>query len=264
VPLSAGGADVDALLFDLDDVVVPFHTQRAWQWAWHPQGPALGERKVQAALRRALHAWDRRRWEGFTGRAPPADLASLRAHLAATLGEIAGRPLPPEETEAVVRRILRPAGEIERFPDVAPALARLGALGVRTGIVTPLPADSAAWLLRRVGLAEALVVGAGDGPAAPVPDRAAFRAAAERLGATAARTAYVGDLFWSDVRAAHRSGLAAFLLDRRDAWPRVTVGRMTSLDRLEATLAGGAATPGPDGATGPDGGPPPPAEGQRI
>ena len=67
----------------------------------------------------------------------------------------------------------------------------------------------------------------------------AFRSAAEALGAPAERVGYVGDLFWSDVRAAARAGLAAVLLDRRDAWPKVHSGRLTTLDELEATLASG-------------------------
>ena len=199
----------------------------------------LGDRRVKAAVRRALKAWDRRRWQGLTGKAPPADLGALRVHLADTLATIAGHPLPPAETEAVVRRFLHPAGEVERYPDTPGALERLRAAEVNVGTVTPLPADSARWLLHRCGLPETLLVGAGDGPGPCVPERAAFRAAAEALGAPHERVAYVGDLFWSDVRAAARAGLPALLLDRRDAWPKVLSGRMTTLDLLEATLGAG-------------------------
>ncbi|MGP8078485.1 MAG: HAD family hydrolase [Thermoplasmata archaeon] len=264
MPLSSGEAEIDAVLFDLDDVLVPFHTQLAWQWAWRPQGPPLGERRVQAALRRSLHAWDRRRWQGLTGRLPPADLAALQEHLTATLKAIAARGLPPEESAAVVRRILRPAGEIERFPDAALALGRLAARGVRCGIVTPLPAESAHWLLRRTGLPDSLLLGAGDPGSPVVPDRQAFRAAAERLGSPPARTAYVGDLFWSDVRAAHRAGLSAFLLDRPDSFPHVAVGRMRSLGELEATIERGPAPPPVEGTGVPSGSPPSGGNGQRI
>jgi len=264
VPLSAGAGEVDAVLFDLDDVLVPFHSRAAWQWAWHPQGPPLGERRVQAALRRSLKAWDRRRWQGLTGRAPPADLAALTDHLAATLRAVAARSLPPEEEAAVVRRILRPSGEIERFPDVLPALARLAGRGVRVGVLTPLPAESARWLMKRAGIAESLLLGAGD-PGAPVaPDRAAFRSAAESLGAPPARIAFVGDLFWSDVRAAHRAGFPAFLLDRPDANPTVAGGRMRSLAELEATIERGPGPAPAEGAGAPDDAPPPTAGGERI
>lgn len=244
--LPYGSATVDAVLFDLDDVLVPFHTPAAWQWAWRPQGPLLGERRVRSAVKRALRAWDRRRWQGLTGKAPPAGLPELRAHLAETLRTVAGHSLPDAETEAVVRRFLRPAGEAERFADARPALDRLAGAGVRTGVVTPLPEESARWLLRRSGLPDSLLLVAGDPPGPVAPDRAAFRAGCERAGTEPARTAFVGDLFWSDVRAAHRAGLVALLLDRRDAWPKVQSGRFTTLDALEATLAAGAAVPETD------------------
>ncbi len=234
--LGSGPRSLEAIVFDLDDVLVPFHTVRAWQWAWRPQGPLLGERRAQTALRRSLHAWDRRRWLGVTGKAPPADAAALREHLHETLRALAGHLLPAEEAEAVVRRVLRPSGEVERYPDVAPALERLGRLPVKLGVLTPLPAESARWLLKRVGLREELLLGAGDPPAPSVPAREAFRAAVERLGVPVARAAFVGDLYWSDVRAAHRAGLRGLLLDRSGAWPHVQAGRITTLEQLEAGL----------------------------
>ena len=245
--LSYGPHEVEAVLFDLDDVLVPFQTPAAWQWAWRPQGPVLGDRRVRAAVRRALKAWDRRRWLGLTGKAPPADLEALRAHLANALATVAGRSLPPAETEAVVRRFLHPAGEVEKYDDVPRAIDRLRAAGVQVGTVTPLPADAARWLLHRTGLPEALLVGSGDRPGSCVPDRSAYRSAAEALGAPVERVAYVGDLFWSDVRAAARAGLSAVLLDRREAWPKVLTGRLTTLDVLEATLAAGGSLPESEG-----------------
>jgi FMN phosphatase YigB (HAD superfamily) len=247
VTLSYGPGEVDAVLFDLDDVLVPFQTPAAWQWAWRPQGPVLGDRRVRAAVRRALKAWDRRRWLGLTGKAPPADLPALRTHLAETLATVAGHTLPPVETEAVVRRFLRPAGEVERYPDASTTLDRLRAVGAKVGVVTPLPAESARWLLHRCGLPETLLLGSGDGPGPVVPDRAAFRGAAEALGVPVDRVAFVGDLFWSDVRAAARAGLKSVLLDRRDAWPKVLTGRLTMLDQLESTLAAGGSPPETEG-----------------
>jgi FMN phosphatase YigB (HAD superfamily) len=248
VTLSYGPHEVDAVLFDLDDVLVPFQTPAAWQWAWKPQGPVLGDRRVRAAVRRALKAWDRRRWQGLTGKAPPADAAALRAHLANTLATVAGHSLPAVESEAVVRRFLKPAGEVERYADVPRVLDRLKSRSVRVGTVTPLPAESARWLLHRCGLSDTLLLSAGDGPAPSVPDRSAFRAAADALGAPPDRVAYVGDLFWSDVRAAARAGLPSVLLDRRDAWPKVQTGRLTTLDQLETTLATGGSPPEAEGA----------------
>jgi FMN phosphatase YigB (HAD superfamily) len=237
VTLGSGPRGLDAVVFDLDDVLVPFHSVRLWQWAWHPQGPLLGERRAQSTLRRSLHAWDRRRWLGVAGRAAPADAAALHQHLAETLSALAGHALPAEETEAVVRRVLHPSGEVERYADVPPALDRLGQLSVKVAVLTPLPAEAASWLLRRVGLRGELLIGAGDGPGPCVPSREAFRAATERLDVPPARTAFVGDLYWSDVRAAHRAGLRGLLLDRSGAWPHVRAGRMTTLEQLEAGLS---------------------------
>jgi HAD superfamily hydrolase (TIGR01549 family) len=239
VTLRYGTGELEGILFDLDDVLVPFHTPTMWQWAWRPQGPVLGERRVRAAVRRSLRSWDRRRWQGLTGKASPADVAAIRDHLANTLWEIAGHPLPAAETDAVVRRVLHPAGEVERYPDVAPALERLRSQNIRVGVLTPLPSESARWHLHRTGLPESLLLGTGDSGGPVPPDRAAFRAACEKLDVPFSRVAFVGDLFWSDVHAAGRAGLAAVLLDRNDAWPKVQTGRLTSLDALESTLATG-------------------------
>ncbi|HYB63494.1 MAG TPA: HAD family hydrolase [Thermoplasmata archaeon] len=250
--LGTGDRTIEAIVFDLDDVLVPFHTVQAWQWAWRPQGPILGERHLLTAVRRSLHAWDRRRWEGVTGKAPPTDLEALRAHLAATLREIAGHAVAAEETEAVVRRMLRPAGEVERYPDVGPALERLAQAKVKVGVVTPLPLESARWLLHRVGIADDVLVGAGDPPGPCVPARDAFRAVAAKLGVPLARCALVGDLFWSDVRAAQRAGLTGILLDRRGAWPHVSTGRITTLGELEGAVVPGSGA-GPSPPVGPSG-----------
>ncbi len=244
-----GDRPVEAVVFDLDDVLVPFQTVRAWQWAWRPQGPLLGARKVGAALKTRLRAWDRRRWQGLTGQAPAADGEALRSHLAETLQAIAGHPLPVEETAAVVRRFLRPASEIERYPDALRTIESLTGQGVKIGILTHLPLDSALWLLRRVTIPEKLLLGHGDPPGPSIPDPAAFRAAAERLGAPPARTVFVGDLLWSDVRAAHRAGLLPVLLDRHDAWPNVQADRTASLDTLEATLRAGPTAPAAEEAS---------------
>jgi FMN phosphatase YigB (HAD superfamily) len=248
VPLSYGSGTVEAVLFDLDDVLVPFQTPAAWQWAWRPQGPVLGERRVRAAVRRSLRAWDRRRWRGLTGKEPAADLAALHQQLVSTLFAVSGHPLPADETEAVVRRLMHPAGEVEKFPDVAPALQRLELAHVPWGVVTPLPNDAARWLLRRVGIDQSHLMLTGE--ASPMlPDRDAFRSAADRMGFPYERTAFVGELFWSDTRAAARAGLPAILLDRHEGWPKVQAGRIADLGGLESALAaGGTNADAPEGS----------------
>lgn len=227
-----------AVLFDLDDTLVPWQTIAHWQWAWHPRGPVLSVRHTQAALKRSLHAWDRRRWDGLVGKTPPTDDASLRQSLRDTLAAVAGRSLPPPEVEAVVDRFLKPAGEIEQFADVGPCLAALRAAQISLGVVTELPAEVARAALRRAGIPDTMLVRAGDdSDGLRFPTAGAFRSATARVGLKPKETFFVGDLYWSDVRAAARAGLGAVLLDRRDWSARVEAPRLHSLTELGAYLA---------------------------
>jgi HAD superfamily hydrolase (TIGR01549 family) len=224
-----------AVLLDLDDTLVPWQTPAHWQWAWRPRGPLLSERHVRAALKRSIHQWDRRRWEILTGASPPADETAYRGFLAWTLTEIAGHALAADESKAVVERFLRPSYDAERFPDASLLIDALARRGVRVGVVSSLPAEASRLALRRAGLAEGLLVPPSEG-VATVPATAAFRAAAASLGAKPRATLYVGDLFWSDVRAAARAGLVAVLLDRTDAAGRVTGPKIHSLSEVPGLL----------------------------
>jgi FMN phosphatase YigB (HAD superfamily) len=219
-----------AILFDLDDTLVPWQTPAHWQWAWHPQGPILSERHARAAIKRSLHAWDRRRWEGLVGTRPATTLADYRQHLKETLAEIAGHSLPGTEVEAVVDRFLHPAGVFESYPDAQPTIDALVARGERVGVVTQLPEAVARNALKRAGLADSLLVLHGEeSPDSVLPFPAAFRVACGRLNVKPKGTRYVGDLFWSDVRAAGRAGLDAILLDRSDAWSRISAQKIRTL-----------------------------------
>ncbi|MCI4331614.1 MAG: HAD family hydrolase [Thermoplasmata archaeon] len=222
-----------AVLLDLDDTLVPWQTLTHWQWAWKPRGPVLGERHAHAAIKRSVHAWDRRRWAGLLGEEPPTDLPAYRAFLGSCLTEVAGHPLPSEESAAVVERFLHPAHEFEQFPEAQSALKALQGLSVRVGVSTYLPQDVARTMLRRSGLPEELLVlSDADGPELSLPRATGFRAAAKKLDARPSQTIYVGDLFWSDVRAAARTGMRSVLLDRHDTWPRVTSSRVRTLTEL--------------------------------
>jgi FMN phosphatase YigB (HAD superfamily) len=232
-----GVGRVSAVLVDLDDALVPWHTLAHWQWAWRPRGPLLSERHALAAIHRSLHAWDRRRWQGLIGEAPPADLSSHADHLARTLAAIAGHSLPSAETSAVVQRFLRPAGEIETFPDAAPFLDRMARDGIAVGVTTVLPMDAAQHVLRRAGLGSVRLVATGDGPAPGLPALAALRAAVQGLGHRPRETVFIGDLFWSDVRAAARAGLVAVLIDRHGWSPRVQARHIASLAEVPGLLA---------------------------
>lgn len=236
-----------AVLIDLDDTLVPWQTPAHWQWAWLPRGPVLNERRTRAAIRRALHAWDRRRWQGIVGAAPPADASAYRAHLRETLLAIADRPLPDPEVEAVVTRFLLPAHEAEMFPEAAAALGLLGERKIPVGVVTALPAASGRRALQRAGLPESLPLLAEEGEGPGLPAAKAFRAAAARLGAKPAETLYLGDLYWSDVRAAARAGLRAVWVDRSPGPPKASGPRIRSLAELPSLLVA-APPPAPEAA----------------
>ena len=228
---------VEAVLFALEETLVPEQTLERWQWSWRPQGPVLPERRVHAAVKRSLHAWDRRRWEGLTGVAPPVDAAAYREHLRATLTEIAGHPLAEPEATAVVERFQK-APQLRPPPaEVAPTLDRLRSSGVRIGVLGARPGPSAAETVHRAALTPQIDRIAGTDPAAPwPPDPQAFRAAAKALDVAPRAAAFVGGLYWSEVRAAARVGFRAVLVDRAGYWPRVEGLRLTSLAGLPELL----------------------------
>lgn len=226
-----------AVLFLIEETLVPDQTLERWQWAWRPQGPALSERHVRAALKRGLHQWDRRRWEGLTGSAAPVDMTAYRQFLRGTLSEIADRTLPEAEADAVVDRFPR-ASVAAPFPDVAPALRELRQRGTTVAAMSERPGPSGPETLKRAGLLPMIDRVVGAGTEAPwLPAKEAFRAAARELGLKPAEVAFVGRLYWSDVRAAARAGLPALLLDRADWWPRVAERRIRSLAELSVALA---------------------------
>ena len=237
---------VRAVLFAIEETLVPEQTHERWQWAWRPQGPVLPERHVRAAVKRGLHAWDRRRWSGLTGAAPAVDEAAFREHLRSTLLEIAGHGLPEPEIQAVVDRFLR--APVLRPPrlEVAPTLERLRGRGIRIGAIGARPGPSGPEALKRGGLASLIDVVAGTDPAAPwPPSGAAFRSAAEAIGVPPKESAFVGGLYWSEVRAAARVGYRSVLLDPEGWWPRVEGERLTRLSGLLELLEAAERGPAP-------------------
>jgi FMN phosphatase YigB (HAD superfamily) len=218
-----------AVLWDLDDTLVPWQTVERWQWAWRPQGPRLSERHVRAALRRGTRRWDRRRWRGLIGAEPPADEVARHEILRNILFEIAGHPLPEAETEAVLHRLPRFPGLPDPFRDVRPCLAALKQRGIPMAVVAPEPGERAVVTLRHERLDEFVSVVGAEADAPRVPVAEAFRRACERLGSPPGETVYVGDLYWSDARAASRAGLWGLLLDRNGWWTRVESARIASL-----------------------------------
>lgn len=224
------------MLLELEDALVPWMTLAHWQWAWRPRGPVLSERHARAALRRQVHLWDRQRWQALVGRARPPDVATYRTFLAETLTAIAGHPLPDEETRAVVERFLKPAHEAESYPDAFVAIRALDERHVKVGVVSDLPAENARLALRRAGLPEGILLVAGDTPEPRPPMIPGYREAVKRLGAKPSQAWFVGDLFWSGVRAAARAGLTSVFIDRPGAADQVLETRIRSLAELPALL----------------------------
>jgi putative hydrolase of the HAD superfamily len=110
---------------------------------------------------------------------------------------------------------LTDAVSFSAYPDAAPALDRLGALGLRLGVVSnwdvALPG-----VLARLGLGDRFeVVVHSAGARAQKPDPAIFALALARLGLEPREAVHVGDDPHTDVEGAHAAGLRAVLLDRR-------------------------------------------------
>ena len=229
-------APLRGVLLDLDDTLVPWQTPLHWQWAWRPRGPLVPERHLRATIRRQLHQWDRERWLGLVGRGPVPDPESYRRFLTETLAALAGFRLPDPEATAVVDRFLKPGHEPESYSDAPLALRALSDKGVKVGVVSELAGDTARLALRRSGLPESLLVLAGDEPGPRPPSVAGFRAAAGRLSLKPRELLYVGDLFWSDVRAAARADLTAVLMDRGVVGARLQGLRIGSLAQALALV----------------------------
>jgi putative hydrolase of the HAD superfamily len=136
----------------------------------------------------------------------PDSLAALRRRCAAILSAELGREVAVEEMMAAIR--------FRAYPDAAPALAELRALGVQLVCVSNWD-YSLPDVLARVGLADELdgvVTSAAVG--ARKPDPRLFEAALEVAGCAADEALHVGDTPTEDVQGARAAGIRALLIDR--------------------------------------------------
>jgi HAD superfamily hydrolase (TIGR01509 family) len=126
----------------------------------------------------------------------------------------AGVPdLPASFYRTVAARFARPDSWAV-FPDVAPALARFDAAGIRLAIVSNWVWDGPR-LVAELGLADrfgTIVISDRLGYGKPHP--AIFRAALEAMGVPAAQALHVGDSYPKDVVGALGAGMAAMLVTR--------------------------------------------------
>jgi putative hydrolase of the HAD superfamily len=136
----------------------------------------------------------------------PASLADLRGRCAAMLSRELGLEVTVETMMGAIR--FRP------FPDAAPALAELRALGLRLICVSNWDV-SLPGVLARCGLAGALdgVVTSAEAGARK-PDPAIFEPALRLARCAASEALYVGDTPSEDLAGARAAGIRALLIDR--------------------------------------------------
>lgn len=144
-----------------------------------------------------------------------------------------------EDAEVIAMRVYDAFGDAARwraFGDVAPAMARLRARGVRVGILSNwdrrLPR-----LLEGVGLTpliDTIVTSAEVG--LHKPDPRIFELACRRLGVEPADAAHVGDHYYADVLGATVAGLTPVLIDRKGVCLPPGLEAIATLDELDAVL----------------------------
>jgi putative hydrolase of the HAD superfamily len=145
-----------------------------------------------------------------------------------------------EEAEAIARAVYSEFGKPERwraFDDVAPALVRLRAAGLRTGVVSNWDGRLEG-LLDGLGLTPLLdTVVSSAAVGLHKPDPRVFELACDRLGVTPEVSAHVGDHFYSDILGARAVGMRAVLIDRRGDSRSRAVPAIRTLDDLEGALS---------------------------
>ena len=188
-----------------------------------------------AAEPRAKRAID----EGMRVGAPSRDAKRAWEYMELVL-EGAGVPIDAAAAAALVElRAYHAEHNLwEHVPaDVAPALERLGALGLRLVVVSNAN-GTVQRLFDRVGLSRhfhAICDSCVEG--VEKPDPRFFRIALERAGAAAESTMHVGDLYHVDVVGARNAGLRPMLLDPHGLYEGYETDRVRTLGELADVLA---------------------------
>ncbi len=142
-----------------------------------------------------------------------------------------------EGAEVLARRVYDEFGDPGRwraYDDVLPALTRLKAAGIKTGIISN-------WDTRLVKVLEGLglsahldtVISSAD-VALRKPDPRIFELACARLEVSPGDAVHVGDHHYADIVGATAVGMTAVLIDRHNGG--IADGAITTLDDLERTL----------------------------
>jgi putative hydrolase of the HAD superfamily len=223
--------DLQVLCFDLDDTF--WDVRRVLDRAEQRVGAFLAQRYPRLARHSRADFLAARMTLAAAEPGKAHDMTWLRTETMRRLALAAG--YPGEVGAEAFEVFIVARNEVELFPDVRPALDRLGAR-FRLATLSNGNAD-----LHRIGLAPlfaAMLNSAGVGVAKPHP--AAFAAVARELGCEPARMLYVGDDPHADVLGARAAGLRTAWVNRRGAaWPDVGPAadlEITSLEDLEAAL----------------------------
>jgi putative hydrolase of the HAD superfamily len=157
-----------------------------------------------------------------------AGLKDLRRRCAGVVQERLGTALPIEDVQDALLAAIR----FRAYPEVPAALERLRAAGARLAVVSNWDISLHDVLERTElrALVDTVVISAELGVGKPDP--AIFRAALDRLGATAADAMHVGDSVERDVEGARAAGLRAVLVARDGAEAPEGVRVVASLDGL--------------------------------
>ncbi len=196
-------------------------TLMALEPPWVHLAYALGVRPDERLIEAVRAEMSFYREHSHEGR-DPASLAELRRRCAALLSGELGREVDVATMMSAIR--------FRAYPDAAPALAALKALGLRTICVSNWDC-SLPEVLEGCGLGELLdgvVSSAGVG--ARKPDPAIVAAALELAQCAPGQALHVGDTQEEDVEGAHRAGIRALLLDREGG------GDIASLTEIAAHL----------------------------
>lgn len=210
---------IEAVLFDIGDVLMHFETSRARRFldvGVRPVYDALIERghrppAFAAYARRIRWAFVRAYLWSRTIRREVATLDVLRRAHARM-----GIALSPGRMEELAMQCMRP---FEQFfstdPQAVPVVSRLREAGFKLGIVsnTFFPHFAIDEVLEREGLLELFPVRIYSSDVGFMkPHPGIFRAALDRLDVAPERTMHVGDLIRKDVRGAARVGIQSVLL----------------------------------------------------
>ena len=213
---------IRALLFDLDDTLLD-HTGAAWdavdQWCRELGLPEGQHARFAAIERKWFSAYERGE-------------VTHHGQRAARCREFLGREMSDVETLAAYDGYLSAYREQWRaFADALPTLTWALESGFQVGVLTNGEREMQQAKLEATGLALADVhliptVDLG----CPKPQRAAYLAACDQLGAAPVDTLMVGDSLTNDVQGARKAGLHALHLDRTGK------GDLSSLSALREVL----------------------------